>query len=109
MEWGKHEDMLEKRRESGQPAPALDRKPTLYPDVSLVWEMFMMLSADRPIGMSSAGPIPVLNILAFMGKFGPHGVEDCEDYLYLLRAIDAEWLSVSNARSSQAAKGSKGK
>ncbi len=55
----------------------------------------------------SAGPIPISEVAAYMGIFGPHGVDDREDFVYLIRACDAEWMSTQNARQSQEARAAK--
>ena len=83
--------------EEGKPTPALENRPELYPDLVPVWEAFVLLSPSRNVGWG-AGAIPLSEVRAYCEMF-EIPPEDREELLYLLRALDEEYLKLTGEKS----------
>lgn len=64
-----------------------------------VWEAFVLLSPSRNVGWG-AGAIPLTEIRAYCEMFEIEA-EEREDLLYLLRAIDDEYLKLTGEKNKQ--------
>lgn len=64
-----------------------------------VWEAFVLLSPSRNVGWGS-GAIPLTEIRAYCEMF-EIGPEEREDLLYLLRAIDDEYLKLTGEKNKR--------
>lgn len=61
-----------------------------------MWEAFNVLSPSRNVGMG-AGAIPLSEVKAYCEMFDVAGQEK-EDLLYLIRALDDEYLKITNEK-----------
>jgi len=77
----------------------LENRPELYPDLVPVWEAFVLLSPSRNMGWG-AGAIPLTEVRAYCEMFEIEP-EEREDLLYLLRALDEEYLKSTNEKGKQ--------
>jgi hypothetical protein len=64
-----------------------------------VWEAFVLLSPSRNVGWG-AGAIPLTEIRAYCEMFEIEA-EEREDLLYLLRAIDDEYLKLTGEKNKR--------
>ncbi|HWM89403.1 MAG TPA: hypothetical protein VN493_01405 [Thermoanaerobaculia bacterium] len=71
----------------------------MYPDLVPVWEAFVLLSPSRNMGWG-AGAIPLTEVRAYCEMFEIEP-EEREDLLYLLRALDEEYLKSTNEKGKQ--------
>ena len=90
MEWGKDVEFLEKRKEAGQSAKALDHMPELYEDLEEIWSIFWKLNLCR---QSSFGPCPIL-AQEIQAVFDLYQIDTEEriEYFELIKAMDNCWL-----------------
>lgn len=86
LEWFEDLEAQEER-----PIPALDSKPTLYPDLVLDWEAFWTISSSRQIGMS-LGSIQISEVLAFMEMFGIDDYDQRKAMLRRIQVLDSAYL-----------------
>lgn len=77
----------------------MENRPELYPDLVPVWEAFVLLSPSRNMGWG-AGAIPLTEVRAYCEMFEIEP-EEREDLLYLLRALDEEYLKSTNEKGKQ--------
>lgn len=98
-------ELLQKRLAEGKPAPALDHRPDLFPDLQPVWEGFTLLSPSRNVGMS-VGAIPLTEIKAYCEMYDIEG-EEREEFLLLIRSLDDEYLRWVNEKNKSTSKSSK--
>ncbi len=104
MEWGPHAKSLEKLQRGGGGLPpqrvaALERKPTLLPDLGWVLNAFEVLSRRRPWrqvrtqdGYSDRpGAIPLTEVQAMLSMYRvpEHRVAH---YLHLFEVLDSAWV-----------------
>lgn len=80
------------RGEDPDDYPAL-KEPQLYQDLVWIWEAFMMLSGGRGSGMGGPLPISLQEILAY-GKIYAIEGEELEDFAWIIRRMDSEWLNI---------------
>lgn len=73
---------------------ALREKPELPDHLIMEWEAFWTLSNSRPVGFGQ-GAIPFSEVLAYFQFMNITNVAEQEELLYLIRAMDAEYLDVS--------------
>lgn len=64
-----------------------------------MWEAFNFLSSSRNVGFS-LGAIPLSEIKAYCEMFAIVG-EEREDFLVLLRALDDEYMKLSNDKNKR--------
>ena len=84
LEYGNKNEWFEKLEEQGEPdIPALDTRPSLYPDLLLDWRAFHEISSSRPSGFGLSY-IPLSQILAYMLI---HGIVDYEERKELIKRI----------------------
>lgn len=72
---------------------ALQEQEEVYPHLLLVWQAFFDASNARAIGMGGIGGIPPSEIEAEIRRFRIDDWDEQEEFRYLLRALDAEYLA----------------
>ena len=90
LEWGQHEKMLEKAAETRY-VDALEKRPTLYPDLFQVWSGFNDLHCSRQIGMSVC-PLQLQEIISWLDLNCITDQETRRDYVEFIREMDLAWL-----------------
>lgn len=97
LEHSEHIDSYERLAELGESTP-LDSIPET--DTGIEWSLraFSILSASRQQGMG-IGAIPISECIAYWNEFG---IEPADDFLEMIRALDAEWIRQANARQKEA-------
>ena len=94
MEW------LEGLEEEGLAHPrALEERPEVYPHLMDVWRAFFDASNARSIGFGGVGGIPPSEIEAEIRRFRIEAWEDQEDFRFLIRALDNEYLAYQAEKS----------
>lgn len=83
--------------ENGYQVPDEDLPPDVLPECEFVFSAFWELSTDRPVGMG-IGAIPWSSINSFAVRHGIEQIDDFEQFSFLIRAIDAEYLKVANKK-----------
>ena len=58
-----------------------------------------MLSPSRSSGFNGAGYIPLTEIAAYFEMFGIADIESRQEYLTLIRAMDAEYVEFSHEQN----------
>lgn len=92
VEWGRKSAWLrDLARETGEMPPALTREPEIPPDLEHIILAFNRLTGSRQIGLSM-GPIAMSEIKAYVELFPIP--DDIETFVYLIREMDNEYLSV---------------
>lgn len=88
MEW------LEGLEDEGLAHPrALQERPDLFPHLDMVWQAFFDASNARQIGFGGVGGIPPSEIEAEIRRFRIEDWSEAEDFRFLLRFLDNEYLS----------------
>lgn len=90
--------MLDLAAEGGDTPKALQEKPEIPVHLLAVWRAFWDLNHDRAIGFGR-GPIPFTAIDRYALRFGFDG-DDFERLFLLIRALDAEYLSLTAPKPS---------
>lgn len=73
--------------------PALaESGPALAPGLGLYLQAFEDLSPSRSIGFGGPGPIPFEAIDRYATRFCIDDIDDFDDLLRLIRALDEEYL-----------------
>lgn len=86
----------------GKNVPALDRIPSLFPDVAHIWQAFWELNRSRAIGFG-IGPIPFSEIAAYVRLFD---VENASLFVRAIMSLDAIWLEHEAKKSKAKSKSS---
>lgn len=89
LTWGDKIEFLEKRREAGQAAPALDNKPELKEDLVWYYQAFNFLSSRRPYSMSAL-PVPLSEFIAYLTLYPWH---DPERFVKYVAHLDTVYLN----------------
>ena len=98
--------MLRMRKEKGQPTPALDNEPKLWPWLEDIWEAFWVLSRSRhwiSLGMAGSmpGPIPFEAIYFYAERCKISSEEDFHRFVYLLGSLDEDYLNFDRTRRKE--------
>lgn len=77
--------------------PALDDRPSLYPDLRLDYEAFIVLSSSRPVGMAVMA-IPISEIKSYMDMFGISSLSERKLFLRRIKIMDGIYMDYINAQ-----------
>jgi hypothetical protein len=92
----------------GLPIPdAIADPPELDPGLQWYLSAFFELSTDRSMGFGP-GPIPGMAIRDF-AKWYQVTADEFDDFVYLIRELDAEWLDWTAKQSEKKSKAKPGK
>jgi len=69
----------------------LETRPELYDDLAWAWRGFLELTAGRSQGFAP-NPIPMTEIEAWLRVNEITDMEAKQDFVALVRAMDAEWF-----------------
>lgn len=94
MEWGGKREFLSSLAANGQRVTALENRPSLTPWIAGYYEAFMVLGDSRPVYMGGLGPIQLTEIAAYCGLYGITDPDEVDDFLYMIRALDTEYLTL---------------
>jgi hypothetical protein len=87
-------EWLEGLEDEGIARPrALEERPELFPHLDMVWQAFFDASNARQIGFGGVGGLPPSEIEAEIRRFRIESWEEQEDFRFLLRALDNEYLA----------------
>lgn len=89
MEWGPHEDFLQRRYEEGKETKALERKPDLRPSLVGFYTAFNMLNLSRD-GMG--GGIPITEIIAYLDVYNIWNRDERIEFVEIIKAMDRAFL-----------------
>jgi hypothetical protein len=79
---------LQRRKQAGKPAPALDNMPELFDDLAYVWDGFWKLHRRRQYGFGPY-PLAVRDIIELAQIYQVPKPGDFFDYI---STMDDEWL-----------------
>jgi hypothetical protein len=82
-------DFLYKLQSEGKRVKLLEGQPELYPDLEPIWNVFQVLDRARACSFSPQ-PLKISEIIFFL-EFKK--VEDVNEGLYLIQAMDQERLN----------------
>lgn len=102
---GREVNVLRASRERGDPIPMeIQNRPWVWALLEPYWDAFWALSRSRQMVSTGMGATPMH--LTYTDKSGyakDHGmaetVEDLDDFLYLLDAMDDEWLKLNTPKA----------
>ena len=80
---------------------SLAEKPELQKHLAHYFEAFTILTVSRAAYQGCVGYIPLSEIHAYFQMFGITDIEEKQDYLYLIRALDEEYIGYLNKKSEQ--------
>lgn len=84
---------------TGRPLPQwLKNAPTLFPNLAPFYAAFCELSTCRPASMYGTSPIPWTAVM----QYAEHHGQDRSDLLYLIRAIDREYIGYFDKKAQSA-------
>ncbi len=84
--------MLERRAARGEPTPALQARPQLWPSLQWIWEAFTRLSRARVVGWVPH-PIALAEIEAYCRLYGITDPDVRSEFAHLVWALDQVWLA----------------
>lgn len=100
LEWGRYAEQLGKLAEKGKAIPALENQPEIYDDLFDVWQAFQDLNNSRTAGFD-VNPIQISQIEAWLRLHRITDYEEQQDYFYLIRKLDDEWLRLIRDKRSK--------
>lgn len=85
--------------------PIFANQPVLFNDLKWIYDAFWALSNSRQLGMASAQPILVSEVLSYCELTGIWDLEDREELLYFVQFLDKIFLQEME-KKKPSAKGS---
>ena len=86
---------------SGNMPPALLNKPDVSQFEQPFYDAFNTLSGSRHWTMAGPAPIPLSEILAYLKIQNIDDIEERDEYVSLVRALDAEYLDIIQKRTTK--------
>jgi hypothetical protein len=87
-------------QDDGHDIPILDEKPDISSEASTFWEVFLLLSRSRRMGMS-LGAIPISEVLAYCEFYSIVDVDERDSLLRIISMVDSYYLELHSPKETK--------
>lgn len=87
------------RGQNPEDFPILVSRPALWADLVWIWEAYIHLSTSRQLGFSGPQPLSISEVLAYADFRGIHNLDEREELLHHVQALDQIFMADFNARN----------
>lgn len=90
LAWVPHLEFLESLQRQGIEVQALDERPYLFSDLTMVWECFREVNRARQVGLSNVNPLTISEIRSWL-EANSVSSDELPEMLSLVQDMDYEW------------------